>query len=138
MSTALVHIQAALDAHLQALAAEPEVAWDGLTYEPRADRNYVTTQMAARQRRPMALNAATPWEWRGIYTIVVRHIAAEGLRPAYARAGVVASHYARGLTLVSSGVKVIILEAGLPPHFKTPGWINQPVQVSWTCEEPPT
>lgn len=136
MSLALAAIQRAFDARVQTLASEPEVAWEGIAYEVQGGRRYITTQMAARSRRPMALNAATPHEWRGVFTLVVKHPASEGLRPAYARAEAVAAHFPRALTLSDGVFRITIQEVGIPPSYSTPGWISQPVQISWQCEEP--
>lgn len=136
MSDALLAIQRAFDTRVQALTSEPEVAWEGIAYEVQAGRPYLTTQMAARSRRPMALNAASPFEWRGIFTLVVKHPAAEGLRVAYARAQAVAAHFPRALTLSDGAFRIVVIETGLPPAYTTPGWISQPIQVSWYCEEP--
>lgn len=138
MIDALLGIQRALEARVQLLTAEPEVAWEGQTYEVRADVPYISTQVTGRRRRPMALNAVTPFEWRGLFTVVVKHPGVEGLRPAYARAGVVEAHFPRGLTLSDGPLRVIIQETDLPPSYTTPGWRHQPVQIAWSCEEPPT
>jgi hypothetical protein len=138
MSDALLTIQELIETHQQALAAEPEVHWEGRAYEPRPGVPWVQVQMIGRVRAPMALGVATPHLWRGQLMIAVKHPADTGdLRAAYARAGVVAAHWKRGTTLGTPPLVVVVQETSLPPAYTSGGFITQPVIAAWFTQEHP-
>lgn len=137
MSTALLDIQKLLEAHQQAMLAEPEVHWEGQDYTPKPGVPWLQMTVTARVRAPAAISVGTPHLWRGQLLLSVKHPATEGLRSAYARAGVVAAHWKRGTTLGTPPLVVVVQEVGTQPAYTTAGWITQPVIVAWYAQEPP-
>ncbi|RVT96241.1 hypothetical protein EOD42_14105 [Rhodovarius crocodyli] len=138
MSDTLLRIQRAFENRVKLLANEPLVQWEGMAFEPRTGKPWISTRMTGRDVSPMGSFQVTPHLWRGSYTILVKHPADEGLRPAYSRALAIRDFFPRGSPDIADGpVKITITNVGLPPDFVTAGWRTQPVAISWFYEEPP-
>ena len=138
MSDALLRIQRAFENRVKLLPGESLVQWEGQKFEPKTGVPWISTKMTGRDVSPMGAFKITPHLWRGSYTILVKHPADGGIRPAYARAMAIRDFFPRGSPDVADGpVVVTITNVGLPPEFTTAGWITQPVAISWFYEEPP-
>lgn len=135
MSQALLRIQRAFEARVAAITSEPVVQYEGQPFEPVQGQPWISAQTSGRDRQPMGVSGTTPHLWRGTFNITVKHPASEGLRPAYARAQAIASHFPRGLTMTESGQAIIVQQVGFPPAYTTAGWITQPVTIAWYSEE---
>ena len=130
-------LEAALEARVQALSSETEIAWEGISYAPRKGRPYLAVQTAARQRSPMALGPQSPHLWVGTWSFRVVHPAEEGKAIAYQRAKTVLDWFPRALTLVYGGAKIVVESGSIQPAYPTADWLNIPVTVSWFTEEAP-
>lgn len=129
-------IEAALEARIQSLANEPEIAWWGRgVYEPIKGRPYLTADISGQQSRSMALGAKAPELWEGFLQIMVAHPRAEGAAVARQRADAVRDHFPRGLTLISNVAKVVVMERSIQPLMQAVDWLNYPVLINWICEE---
>lgn len=129
-------IEAALEARIQTLVGEQEIAWWGRPYAPTKGVPYLTVR-CARNARPVGVGANSPELWQGTLQLLVVHPMIEGMAPARSRAVAVRNHFPRGLTLPAGSTTVCVESRTIDNPYSSADWTNVPVIVGWFTEENP-
>jgi hypothetical protein len=109
---------------------------EGQTRTPVTGDPYTTGKLVYR-RDKIALGANSPFLWTGTLQLDLVHPQNLGSPAASRRVDLMVGAWPAALTLVESGVTVLVERCDAQTAYTAADWIHSPVIVSWICEELP-
>lgn len=130
-------IGAALDAYLGRFANLPDIAWEGVVYQPTSGRPYVAPRMGAYTRQPAGMGEGTAMLESGVYAINVNWPIGQGRAPAARMASALVDYFNRHVSMtLSTGRSLRLLGSSAAPPIEANGWLTIPVAARWISDEP--
>lgn len=130
-------IGAALDGYLEKFPNPPDIAWEGVLYEPKSGRPYLSPQMAVYAREPAGMGEGTAMIESGSYAINVNWPIGQGRAPPARMATALVDYFNRHVSMIlSTGRSLRLLGSTAQHPIEANGWLTIPVLVRWISDEP--
>ncbi len=124
----------ALNARLALFPGGAEVAWEGISYEPRIGVPYLITKLSSYLKTGVGAGINGAADHSGTWTVTVRRPAIEGRQPAGQVAGQLVDFFGRGAVLKGpKGENIILLQTSDGPALYFGDWVSVPVTVTFVA-----
>lgn len=124
-------IRSALEARLNSLSPALATAWENVNYVPVQGTPWQRVSLMANPTFPLGLGPGGIVQWSGILQVSLFYPQNTGPGAAETRAGLLLSHFSRGLGLTAGSIKVLIEVGYVRQAIPEPSWYHVPVTIPW-------
>lgn len=128
MATHFNDIQAALDARLNTLSSQYDIAWPNTVFEPEANQTFLSPSFLPAESVQASLGSEGKDEFNGIYQIDVVYPAGTGRSTI---PDTIADHFKRGTVLSYNSINVRVRSVSVSPALTEGAFHFVPVSVNF-------